>query len=87
MVRKILYKKMKYSTRHVSYMYLKSTCSFKKYCKLETKSILILDQIEIEKKNPKKQYMLHLCGIANRKKITHSKSRTKLTHFEFFFSK
>lgn len=54
MVRKILYKKMKYSTRHVSYMYLKSTCSFKKYCKLETKSILILDQIEIEKKkNPK----------------------------------
>lgn len=56
---------MKYSTRHVSYMYLKSTCSFKKYCKLETKSILILDQIEIEKKKPKKQYMLHLCGIAN----------------------
>lgn len=43
---------MKYSTRHVSY--LNNTCSLKKCCKLETKRILILDQIGIEKKNPKK---------------------------------
>lgn len=65
MVRKILYKKMKYSTRHVSYMYLKSTCSFKKYCKLETKSILILDQIEIEKK--KTQKTIHASPLWHRK--------------------
>lgn len=43
---------MKYSARHVSY--LNNTRSLKKCCKLETKRILILDQIEIEKKNPQK---------------------------------
>lgn len=65
---------MKYSARHVSY--LNNTRSLKKCCKLETKRILILDQIGIEKKTPKKP--IHASPLWQRK-------LKKITHFEKFF--
>lgn len=66
---------MKYSTRHVSY--LNNTCSLKKCCKLETKRILILDQIGIEKKTTKKP--IHASPLWKRK-------LKKISHFETVFN-